>query len=57
MIYHQTGNRYIPRSETHVPSVNSNVTQLTVRKTRPPLVTVVMTDKQCCSHTTRVLTQ
>ncbi len=26
--------------------------QLTVRKTRPPLVTVAMTDKQCRSHTT-----
>ncbi len=31
--------------------------QLTVRKTRPPLVTVAMTDKQCRSHTTHVLTQ
>ncbi len=26
--------------------------QLTIRKTRPPLVTVAMTDKQCRSHTT-----
>ncbi len=31
--------------------------QLTGRKTCPPLVTVAMTDKQCCSHTTHVLTQ
>ncbi len=29
------------------------VNELTVRKTRPPLVTVAMPDIQCRSHTTR----
>ncbi len=33
------------------------VNDLTVRKTRPPLVTVAMPDIQCRSHTTHVLTQ
>ncbi len=28
--------------------------QLTIRKTRPPLVTVDMTDKQCSSHSTHI---
>ncbi len=32
-------------------------TQLTVRKTRPPLVTVAMTDKQCRSHTTHMFSR
>ncbi len=33
------------------------VNELTVRKTRPPLVTVAMPDIQCRSHITHVLTQ
>ncbi len=33
------------------------VNELTVRKTRPPLVTVAMPDTQCRSHTTHVLTE
>ncbi len=44
-------------SMTEVPLNKAPNPQLTVRKTRPPLVTVAMTDKQCCSHTTHVLTQ
>ncbi len=32
----------------------SILNQLTVRKNRPPLVTVAMTDKQCSSHTTHM---
>ncbi len=31
--------------------------QLTVRKTRPPLVTVAMTDKQWRSHTTHMFSR
>ncbi len=34
-----------------------SLSQLTVRKTRPPLVTVAMTDKQCCSHTTHMFSR
>ncbi len=33
------------------------VNELTVRKTRPPLVTVAMPDIQCRSHTTRMFSR
>ncbi len=35
----------------------SILNQLTVRKNRPPLVTVAMTDKQCSSHTTHMFSR
>ncbi len=41
----------------HRTCVNRFGNELTVHKTRPPLVTVAMPDIQCCSHTTHVLTQ